>query len=133
VKGNGGSIFSAVNSTLGPLEGVEFHNSHAKFGGALYSGAEGVLSLRDVEFGDNGGFVRDALCERGGAVYLQAGNASIENSRFRNNAAAEGGAIFSEAPYLEVQHVDFNGNTGYVTYLFAVFFLIGSLIVFFCF
>lgn len=68
------------------LENLTLSGGVATYGGAIY--VEGQLFTNDVTFTGN------RAIDYGGGVYLDRAVAELTNSRFLNNSAEEGGALF---------------------------------------
>ena len=99
LSGVGGAIdILASNATV---KKSSFTNNTARLGGAIYVGADnGNTNINDSVFTANHAY------ERGGAINLHASAVNVNNSKFFDNTAIDGGALF----------VSGSGITNYVLY-----------------
>ena len=106
----GGAVnILASNATI---EDTEFIRNYARLGGAIFVGAtSGHTIINRSSFGENEAF------ERGGAVNLHASGVHIDDSRFYDNLAINGSALYVGGAGTEnkVHTSVFEGNnaTGY--------------------
>ena len=97
---NGGAIISYADTTI---NGCEFNNNSSTEGngGAIYQG-EGKLTIDENTFTENN------AKKSGGAIYALV-NSTIKNSKYNENVAKWGGAIFNWDK-LNISDVSFDGN-----------------------
>ena len=100
------------------LNNTEFINNHAAFnGGAIY------LSFTETEinnctFESNGAGIIEDYPTSGGAIFSDISTLNITNSRFFNNVASEGNAIYAYDNSFNIKCSTFKNNTNAV---FSVF------------
>ena len=118
----GGAIYT-VNNLSNEVNGLEFADNYARFGGAIY--CEKNINLKSIKFRNNRAFM-------GGAIYTKSGK--INSSTFTNNAAepyintTDGisqftftyiarenyfNAVYAESGVLEFDCINDNGGTGW--------------------
>ena len=86
-EGHGGAI--EWYAVTGNIINSTFINNNAYTGGAIYVGSQsGHINITQS------GFLRNTAITIGGAIDLVASSVSVNNTYFRENTAAEGGAIF---------------------------------------
>jgi len=103
---NSGPInFSSGQLTASKCSFIGNGNADRAFGGAITIWAWGSSILEDCEFSGN-------VAERGGAIDIKGGPATISNCVFAGNLAtqSEGGAIYSQRKYVTVRNCTFSGN-----------------------
>jgi len=99
IYNNGGTV---------TIVGGSFANNRADSNsGAIRSNS--VLNLDGVLFTGNT-VNNSAKANNGGAIRIENGSATIKNSRFENNCAVNGGAIYNDGT-LTLTNVTFSGNT----------------------
>ncbi len=91
---------------------------NAALGAAIYSSGD-LRVRRSTIRGNTASADQDNTAERGGGIYVNAGNVSIVNSTFFDNRAGGpgdndglGGAIYAGAGTTNVKHVTFDSNDG---------------------
>ena len=118
----GGAIYT-VNNLSNEVNGLEFADNYARFGGAIY--CEKNINLKSIKFRNNRAFM-------GGAIYTKSGK--INSSTFTNNTAepyintTDGisqftftyiarenyfNAVYAESGVLEFDCINDNGGTGW--------------------
>ena len=124
-EGNGGAVYFASNATV---EQSSFSGNTAKYGGAIYSSGNSLLSVFGAEF------LANTAAWNGGAVYAE-GVINFSDGIFSNNLAegiktlpdrsGMGGALYLSAPETgnrtyTLKNCTFSENTAY-TYGGAIF------------
>lgn len=102
-----GTFAFIVNST--------FDGNSSGGGGAIFSGANNVLHVRDSSFTSNRAFragSRYAPSPAYGGAILNNGSLRLVDVSFSNNGTSNGGAVFSNQDAL-FNRVEFKGNTGF--------------------
>ncbi|MBE7713446.1 MAG: hypothetical protein E7Z87_06860 [Cyanobacteria bacterium SIG26] len=99
----GAAIFNHKRTTINNIDATFVENVAGKDGGAIWNDTSAVINRVTGDFVDNAA-VSDFYDTKGGAIYNNASDITIENSAFTGNYAkskgkAQGGAIYS------------NGNT----------------------
>lgn len=98
----GGGINNAGNLTV---IGSTFSNNMANYGGGIWNGDGGALSIIDCVFENN------TASDNGGGIYTEE-DLSIENSTFSGNSARlTGGGIYNESSNLTISGSTFSENT----------------------
>ena len=83
----GGAIYSFNPGNAVILSNCSFYNNYALYGGAIFT-ANTDLKITGCQF------VNNTAKYYGGAIYQIYGNMSLSESRFDENSANEGGAVF---------------------------------------
>ena len=107
-SGWGGLI---ANSGTLRVTNSTFSNGYAQQGGAIVSGHYGAVATLIVE---NSFFNRNRASDKGGAIRVINGSASITNSTFSGNSAGTGGAIYKstyQSNTLRIKHVTMWANS----------------------
>ncbi|MCI5779847.1 MAG: hypothetical protein MR051_08580, partial [Lentisphaeria bacterium] len=103
----GGAIY-AKNGTV-TLSGTTFGDNTAKHGGAIYNGAEVVITAstsgRRALFTGN-----EAGSGNGGAIYSTTGQLSVTDADFTGNIASSGSAIFLNTGSAAISNSRFTDN-----------------------
>jgi len=105
-NGHGGALYMKGNATTVTMTDSTFVNNRAGFGGAIFQTAR-QLDMEGVTFTNN------TAASNGGSIYI-TGIGSVtsisSNTRFENNRAVRGGAIFQDTGMLVVDDSVFAGN-----------------------
>ncbi len=102
---NGGGIYSlnGTNDSSLYIKSTLFNNNIANYGGGIYSTV--VLNILATNFNNNN-VIKDGY---GGAIYLKNKGVIKDNSRFNNNSANWGSAIFVH-DVLDIKSTSFFNN-----------------------
>lgn len=107
---NGGAIYVEYGHDLSIVNCNFVNNAANECGGVLFSNdndKDDKISITKCTFADN------SAVKYGGVLYSEYGNNIIEDSKFTNNSAGEGGAIYlfkGMYNYLSVMRSDFTNN-----------------------
>ena len=93
------------------LKNTEFINSHAEYdGGAVYISYTNA-KIDNCTFDSNGVSVIEGYPTHGGAIYCDMGTLNINDSKFFNNVASAGSAIYAYDTLYSIKNSIFENNT----------------------
>ncbi|SDA64442.1 C1 family peptidase [Methanobrevibacter millerae] len=93
------------------LKNTEFINSHAEYdGGAVYISYTNA-EIDNCTFDSNGVSVIEGYPTHGGAIYCDMGTLNINDSKFFNNVASAGSAIYAYDTSYSIKNSIFENNT----------------------
>ena len=85
------SLLHITDESTVYIDGCEFYNNTAYYGGAIAVSRGGSVYIKNSYFHENNGFLNT---NGAGVLYVERGYAYIENSVFENNTASDGGVIY---------------------------------------
>ena len=94
------------------INNTEFTNCHATYnGGAVYISYVDSAEINDCNFTSNGVDIIEGYPTYGGATVIDMSTISINNSRFINNTASAGNAIYAYDGSYDIRNSLFENNT----------------------
>lgn len=94
------------------INNTEFTNCHATYnGGAVYISYVDSAEINDCNFTSNGVDIIEGYPTYGGAMVIDMSTISINDSRFINNTASAGNAIYAYDGSYNIRNTLFENNT----------------------
>ena len=116
-SGFGGSFIQFGGKLL--INNTEFINNHATYnGGSVYISYVDYAEVNDCNFTSNGVDIIEDYPTYGGAMAIDMSTITINNSRFVNNTASEGNAIYAYDASYTIKNSLFENNTNAINTFF---------------